>query len=132
MFEYFCARMQTLDPARLKEGNSLSRPLYFDGTNYAHLKVRMKFYIRAQNRLHWDLTQNGYTPPDMPAKDYTAEETRIELSNDHAMNHLFCSLSENELTRINACQMSKEVWEKLDVHYEDTIQATKTQLRILE
>ncbi|KAK9168677.1 hypothetical protein Syun_000817 [Stephania yunnanensis] len=124
--------MQTLDPARLREGNSSSRPPYFDGTNYAHWKVRMKFYIRAQNRFLWDAIESGYTPPDKPLKEYTAEEIKIELSNDQAMNHLFCALSENEFNRVSACQTAKEVWEKLGVHYEGTMQVKKTKLRILE
>ncbi|KAK9106921.1 hypothetical protein Syun_022932 [Stephania yunnanensis] len=124
--------MQTLDPARLREGNSSSRPPYFDGTNYAHWKVRMKFYIRAQNRFLWDAIESGYTPPDKPLKEYTAEEIKIELSNDQAMNHLFCALSENEFNRVSACQTTKEVWEKLGVHYEGTMQVKKTKLRILE
>ncbi|KAK9114536.1 hypothetical protein Syun_021333 [Stephania yunnanensis] len=69
---------------------------------------------------------------DKPLEEYTAEEIKIELSNDQAMNHLFCALSENEFNRVSACQTAKEVWEKLGVHYEGTMQVKKTKLRILE
>ncbi|KAK9123615.1 hypothetical protein Sjap_013217 [Stephania japonica] len=92
----------------------------------------MKFYIRAQGRHLWDAIENDYTLPNKSLKEYTAEEIKIELSNDQAVNHLFCALSENEFNRVSACQTAKEVWEKLEVHYEGTQQVKNPKLRILE
>ena len=42
---------------------SLFMPPFFDGSNYAYLKIRMKAFLKALDERIWISVQNGWAPP---------------------------------------------------------------------
>ncbi|KAK9160953.1 hypothetical protein Syun_007294 [Stephania yunnanensis] len=85
----------------------------------------MKFHIMVKIRLLWESIENRYIHRNRAMREYIIEETKIELSNDQAMNNFFSSLSENKFNRVRACRTTKEVKEKLRVHYKGKHQVKK-------
>jgi hypothetical protein len=41
---------------------------------------------------------------------------------------LYCALDANEFNRISACESAREMWDKLEVTYEGTIQVKESKI----
>ena len=48
--------------------------------------------------------------------------------NFKATNTLHCALNPNEFNRISTCKMAKEIWDKLKVTYEGTMQVYESKI----
>ena len=48
-----------IDPFVMDRSQSLSAPPFFDGTNYAFWKVRMRAFLCAIDESIWDFVENG-------------------------------------------------------------------------
>ena len=53
------------------EGQAINRPPLLVRSNYPYWKYRMRIFIRAQNRLPWNMVENGpYEIRNKNEKDY--------------------------------------------------------------
>ena len=51
--------MQSLTPFEMDGSQSLNAPLYFDGSNYAFWKVRMRAFLCSIDESVWDAVDVG-------------------------------------------------------------------------
>ena len=114
--------MANLDQALFGEGQSITRPPMFNGTNYSSWKARMKIFLKSINMRLWFIVKNGpyvaQTIENGKMRDKNEDElTELELTklslNAKAMNVLFSSLNANETTRVKGCLTCKEIWDTL-------------------
>ena len=61
---------------------------------------------------------------------YTREAFARLSKNCKAMHILYCGLDANEYNHICACEIAKEIWDKLVVIYEGTSQAKETKINM--
>ena len=99
---------------------SLNAPPYFDGSNYAFWKVRMRAFLCSIDELVWDVVDIGWTRPEV-AKS-TWDKAALAASNAHskALNAIFCGVSPDEFHRISHITVAKEACEILETTYEGT------------
>ncbi|MQL92331.1 hypothetical protein Taro_024956 [Colocasia esculenta] len=81
----------------MAEGHSVTRPPFFDGTDYPYWKNRM------QDEDTW-------------TKDQIAKGTL----NWSVLNMMQCAVHPNEYSRVSTCTSAKEMWDKLELIYEGT------------
>ena len=48
----------------MDQSQSLNAPPYFDGSNYAFWKVRMKAFLCSIDKAVWDAVEIGWTKPE--------------------------------------------------------------------
>ncbi|VFQ98082.1 unnamed protein product, partial [Cuscuta campestris] len=112
------------------EGQSTSRPPLFDGTNYTYWKERVRIYIRSTNFQLWLVIKNG---EEIPMKkvgeklvpktedEFDAEDIKKVENYAKAINMLYCAVNPDDYRKISCCTTAKEMWDKLEVTYEDAI-----------
>ncbi|XP_061993733.1 uncharacterized protein LOC133711644 [Rosa rugosa] len=114
-------------------GGSVNSPPWFDGgcEKYTQWKIYMKSYLYAQDEHVWNIVENGWKVPVVPAKgegsstafpksrkDWTDEEVRDLQADFKAKNNIFIALSEHEKLRISHCGIAKQAWDMLQTTYE--------------
>ncbi|GKV40372.1 hypothetical protein SLEP1_g48027 [Rubroshorea leprosula] len=123
------------------EGHSITRPPYFDGTNYQYWKNRMQIWLEANSYELWDCIargpykvlardQDNKLVPKDPASYDEADRKKLQI-NAQAKNALFCALHPSEYDRISACDFAKEMWDKLQVAHEGTNEVKKSKINML-
>ncbi|MQL83228.1 hypothetical protein Taro_015713, partial [Colocasia esculenta] len=60
----------------------------------------------------------------------TVDKNKLSL-NFKAKNYLCCALSKKEFSRVSACKSAKEMWDKLQITYEETDKVKQTMIDIL-
>lgn len=65
---------------------SINRPPYFNGTNYAYWKARIKIFLDVMDMLVWDTVVEDWFKPYKPAKDQTEAEKDVFNANYKALN----------------------------------------------
>ena len=124
----------------MTEGQSISRPPHFSGSNYNYWKARMRIFIQANDYACWDVIENGPTIPtkmteegEIPKlkKEWTPTDVKDIQNNAKAMHTLYCALDVNEFNRISGCETAKEIWDKLEVTHEGTSQVKESKINIL-
>ena len=55
--------MATQNDSTFREGQSTTRPLYFDGNDYLYWKTRIRIYLQALDYKIWEIVNDG---PFMP------------------------------------------------------------------
>lgn len=128
----------------LMEGQSDTRPPYFDGKDYNIWKNKMKAFIKSKDPLEWDIVQRGIRPrvvsssKDEDIKKLVEYETisdadilKREALDAKAVYSLYCALSPSEYNRISSCETAKEIWDRLHVTYEGTDRVKETKIIIL-
>ena len=97
------------------EGQSTSRPPYFDGINYTYWKARMKIYLQS---VDYELWLNVSKGPSIQIKIVNnIEKLKLENEfNEHdikkcyfnasAINYLYCALSNDEFNRVSMCMLA--------------------------
>ena len=63
--------------------------------------------------------------------EYPQSDLESVSKNYRAMNQLCCALNGTEFNRGSSCTTAKEIWDKLVVTYEGTIQVKETKINIL-
>ncbi|KAH9768815.1 Integrase catalytic domain-containing protein [Citrus sinensis] len=128
------------DPTGLsmREGQSTTRPPYFDGNDYPYWKIRMKIYLEALDYEIWEIVNDGPFMPltknevgediPKPSRDWNEFEKRKASLNSKAMNVLFCALDKKEFHRVSSCESANEIWHKLEVVYEGTNQVKESKI----
>ena len=56
--------MRSLTPFEMDRSQSLNAPPYFDGSNYAFWKVRMRAFLCSIDEIVWDAVDVGWTKPE--------------------------------------------------------------------
>ena len=119
------------------EGQSTSRPPYFDGSNYAYWKARMKIYLQSIDYNLWLIVAKGpYVPMknvdnvDTPKleEEYDENEMKKCSFNAKAINCLYCALSKDEFNRISMCSSAQEIWNTLEITHEGTNQVKESKI----
>ena len=100
------------------EGQSITRPPFFDGNDYPYWKTRMRIYLQALDYEIWEVVCDDLF---IPRKNALSELDKKKMSlNSKAMNALFCALDKNEFHRVSNCSNAYEIWRKLEIVYEET------------
>jgi len=105
------------------EGQSITRPPYFNGQRYGWWKNKMENYIQAEDYELWMLTKNGPLIPMKVKEDGTKTQKKPEeFDNDDfkmmeknakAKKLLYFGLGLDDYTRISKCESAKDIWEAL-------------------
>ncbi|XP_016690667.1 uncharacterized protein [Gossypium hirsutum] len=77
------------------------------------------------------LKQQGEILVPKSKKKWNEEDRRSIQLNAKAMHTFFCALGLNEYSRVSLCSNAKEIWDKLEVTHEGTIQVKKSKVGIL-
>ncbi|XP_071723927.1 uncharacterized protein [Rutidosis leptorrhynchoides] len=126
----------------LMEGQSNTRPPYFDGNDYNIWKNKMKDFLRSKDPLEWDVVEKGIIPTAASVSERgketveTSGMTQEEINKRQALDakaiySLYCALSPTEYNRISSCVTTKEVWDRLHITYEGTDRVKETRINIL-
>ena len=110
---------------------SLNVPPYFDGSNYAFWKVRMKAFLCSIDESVWDAVDIGWTRPKAAKSIWDKAALVASNANSKALNAIFCGVSPNEFHRISHIIVAKEAWEILKNTYEGTKKVKDTKLQML-
>ncbi|XP_022859009.1 uncharacterized protein LOC111379803 [Olea europaea var. sylvestris] len=89
---------------------SLSVPPYFDGSNYAYWKVRMRAFLKSLDERVWVSIQNGWKPLS------TTVSGVVNLT---------------EFRRVSMCETTKEAWDILETTHEGTKTVKNSKLQML-
>ena len=123
--------MQSLTPFEMDRSQSLNAPPYFDGSNYAFWKVRMRAFLCSIYETVWDAVDIGWTKPEA-AKSMGDKTALVGFNvNSKALNAVFCGVSPNEFHRISHITIAKEAWQILETTYEGTKKVKDTKLQML-
>ncbi|KAH9649211.1 hypothetical protein KPL70_025897 [Citrus sinensis] len=130
--------MATLNDSTFREGQSTTRPPFFDGKDYAYWKTRMRIYLQALDYEIWEVVCDGPFLPltknefgediPKPSREWNELEKRKASLNSKAMNALFCALDKKEFHRVSSCESANEIWHKLQVVYEGTNQVKESKI----
>ena len=117
-------------PQGMLEGQSITRPPYFNGQHYGWWKNRIENYIQAEDYELWMLIKNGPLVPKKIKKDGTtiikkpeefdSENHKMKERNAKAKKLLYFGLGPDEYTRISECESAKDIWDALQVAYKET------------
>ncbi|MED6204260.1 hypothetical protein PIB30_007731 [Stylosanthes scabra] len=96
----------------------------------------MRVWIRAQDARIWKIVEEGYQIPTKkkiqkvngkgvevevhkPQSEWTDEDWKKMSSSNKAINFLHCALTQDVYMIISSCKTTKEIWDKLNVTYEE-------------
>jgi len=123
------------------EGQSITRPPYFNGQNYSWWKNRMENYIQAEDYELWMLiknrpliptkvTENGTAVRKEP-NEFDADDFKKIEKNAKVKKLLYFGLGPDEYTRISECESAKDIWDALQVAHEVTNQVKQSRIELL-
>ena len=122
------------------EGQSTNRPSLFNDENYTFWKGRMKIFIQVTDYNIWTTIVNR---PHIPThiindiitlkceRDWDDNDKKVAQLNAKVINVLYYALGINEFNRIFTCSSVKEIWHKLEVTHEGTIQVKESKINML-
>ncbi|KAH9697387.1 hypothetical protein KPL71_023585 [Citrus sinensis] len=130
--------MAIQNDSTFREGQSTTRPPYFDGNDYPYWKTRMRIYLQALDYEIWEIVNDGPFMPltknevgediPKPSRDWNEFEKRKASLNSKAMNALFWALDKKEFHRVSSCESANEIWHKLEIVYEGTNQVKESKI----
>ena len=104
---------------------------YFDGSNYAFWKVRIRAFLYSIDDSVWDAVEIGWTRPEVAKSTWDKTTLSTANTNNKALNAIFCGISLDEFNRISHVTIAKEVWQILETTYEGTKKVMDTKLQML-
>ncbi|KAH9769924.1 hypothetical protein KPL71_012193 [Citrus sinensis] len=130
--------MATQNYSTFREGQSTTRPPFFDGNDYPYWKTRMRIYLQSLDYEIWEVVCDGPFMPltknevgediPKPSREWNELEKRKVSLNSKAMNFLFCALDKKEFHRVSSCESVNEIWHKLEAVYEGTNQVKESKI----
>ena len=84
----------------MDKSQSLNAPLFFNGSNYAFWKVRMRAFLCIIDESVWDSVENGWTRPEVAKSTWNKEALTVANANSKALNVIFYGVSPDEFHRI--------------------------------
>ncbi|XP_075636694.1 uncharacterized protein LOC142608923 [Castanea sativa] len=115
----------------MDRSQSLNAPPFFDGSNYAFWKVRMRAFLCAIDEMVWDFVENGYVRPTTSKSKWDKAALPLANDNSKAINAIFCGVSIDEFHKISYVKTAKEAWTILETTYEGTKKVKETKLQML-
>ncbi|GAV75794.1 hypothetical protein CFOL_v3_19270, partial [Cephalotus follicularis] len=119
----------------------ISKPPFFDGNNYSHLKAKMPIFIQSLDYNLWDLIVDGPNLPTItlengnvipkPRNTYDDNDRRRVQINAEAKHIIICAINSNDFNRISSFIFAKEIWDRLEVTYEGTNQVKEANISML-
>ncbi|XP_050280229.1 uncharacterized protein LOC126721221 [Quercus robur] len=97
----------------MDQSQSLNAPPYFNGSNYAFWKVRMRAFLCSIIDSVWDVVKIGWTRPEAAKSTW---DKGVSLDEFHRISHV---------------TIAKEVWKILETTYEGTKKVNDTKLQML-
>ena len=110
---------------------SLNAPPYFDGSNYAFWKVRMRAFLCSMDEAVWDVVEIGWTSPEAAKSILDKAAFAASNANSKALNAIFCGVSSDEFHQISHITIAKEAWQILETTYKGTKKVKDTKLQML-
>ena len=110
---------------------SLNSPPYFDGSNYAFWKVRMRAFLCSIDEVVWDAVEIGWTKPEAAKSTWDKATLAASNANSKALNAIFCGVSPDEFHRISHITVAQEAWQILETTYEGTKKVKDTKIQML-
>ena len=89
---------------------SLNAPPYFDVSNYAICKVKMRAFLCSIDEVVWDAVEIGWTKPEAAKSTWDKATLAASNVNSKALNAIFCDVSPDEFHRISHIIVAKEAW----------------------
>ena len=118
------------------EGNYHRRGPYFDGTNFASWKHKMKMHILGHNPTVWAIVcvglQGDFFDGREPNREATADELKMLQYNAQACDILFNGLCPEEFNKISRLENAKEIWDTLIDMHEGTDSVNESKLDVLQ
>ena len=115
----------------MDRSQSLNAPPYFDGSNYAFWKVRMRAFLCSIDETIWDAVDVGWTRPKAAKSTWDKAAFAVTNANNKGLNAIFCGVSLDEVHRISHVTIAKEVWQILETTYEGMKKVKDTKLQML-
>ena len=115
----------------MDQSQSLNAPPFFDGSNYAFWKVRIRAFLCAIDESVWDSIGNGYVKPTTTKSKWDKVALALGNANSKAINAIFCGVSIDEFHGISHVETVKEAWMILETTYEGTKKVKDTKLQML-
>ena len=115
----------------MDRSQSLNIPPYFDGSNYAFWKVRMRAFLCSIDDTIWDAVEVGWTRPKTAKSTQDKTALAVANANSKALNAIFYGVSLDEFHKISHITIAKEAWEILETTYEGTKKVKDTKLQTL-
>ena len=92
----------------MDQSQSLNATPYFDGSNYAFWKVRMRAFLCSIDESVWDVVDIGWTRPKAANSTWDKAALAASNANSKALNAIFSGVSPNEFHRISHITVAKE------------------------
>ena len=115
----------------MDRSQSLNVPPYFDGSNYAFWKMRMRAFLCSIDEVVWDAVEIGWTNSEAAKSTWDKAALAASNANSKALNAIFYGVSPYELHQISHITIAKEAWQILEITYEGTKKVKDTKLQIL-
>ena len=115
----------------MDQSQSFNAPLYFDGSNYAFWKVRMRAFLCSIDETIWDAVDIGWTRLEAAKSTWDKATLTAANANSKALNAIFYGVSPDKFHRISHVTIAKEVWQILETTYEGTKKVKNTKLQML-
>ena len=115
----------------MDRSQSLNVPPYFDGSNYAFWKVRMRAFLCSIDEVVWDAVKIGWTKPEATKSIWDKAALAASNANSKALNAIFCGVSSDEFHQISHITIAKEAWQILETTYKGTKKVKDTKLQML-
>ena len=115
----------------MDRSQSLNAPLYFDGSNYAFWKVRMRAFLCSMDEAVWDVVEIGWTRSEAAKSILDKAALAASNANSKALNAIFCGVSSDEFHQISHITIAKEAWQILETTYKGTKKVKDTKLQML-
>ena len=106
----------------------LNAPLYFDGSNYAFWKVRMRAFLCSIDEAIWDAVEIDWIRPEAAKYKWDKAAFAVSNANSKAFNAIFCGVSSDEFHRISYITIAKEAWQILETMYKGMKKVKYTKL----
>ena len=115
----------------MDRSQSFNAPPYFNGSNYAFWKVRMRAFLCSIDKSVWDAVDIGWTRSEATKSTWDKAALTAANVNSKALNAIFCGVSPDEFHRISHITIAKEAWQILETTYEATKKVKDTKLQML-
>ena len=97
-----------LDPFEMDQSQLLNALPYFDGSNYAFWKVRMRAFLCSTDETVWDAVEVGWTRPEAIKSTWDKVALVVANANSKVLNAIFFGVFPNEFHRISHVTIAKE------------------------
>ena len=94
----------------MDQSQSLNAPPYFNGSNYAFWKVRMRAFLCSIDESVWDAVDIGWTRPEAAKSEWDKAAIMAVNANIKALNAILYGVSPDEFHRVSHVTIAKEAW----------------------